>query len=67
MDKITTYVYDGHEVQLTGRRAVRRIKSAMGKDERHLILVEIAPVDQSFEWKKWVSKDQLYEIIEKEQ
>jgi len=61
-----TYVYDGTEVRLTGREAVRKVGRSTGSG-RELKLVEVTPVDPSFDWKKWVSPDQLYEVIQKEQ
>lgn len=59
-----TFVYDGTEVRKTGRTAVRKISQAPGKQPRELLIVEITPVSE-FDWKKWVSPDQLYEVIEK--
>jgi hypothetical protein len=58
-----TYVYDGTEVKLTGREAVRRFGKTAAVSKT-FTLVEITPVDASFEWKKWVSPDQLYEVKE---
>lgn len=59
-----TYVYDGTEVRQTGRTAVRQVGRPGHSGARELKLVEIAPVDQTFDWKKWVSPDQLYQVIE---
>jgi hypothetical protein len=63
MDK--TFVYEGTEVRKTGRTAVRKISTVPGKPPRELLLVEVTPVAE-FDWKKWVSPDQLYEVIENE-
>lgn len=62
-----TYVYDGTEVKMTGREAVRKVGRAGAGSTRELKLVEVTPVDPSFDWKKWVSPDQLYEVLQKEQ
>jgi len=51
-----TFVYDGTEVKKTGRTATRKVR------QRDMILVEIAPVDPSFDWKKWVDPSQLYVV-----
>jgi hypothetical protein len=59
-----TYVYEGTEVRKTGRTAVKKIHQVNSKF-RELILVEITPVSE-FDWKKWVSPDQLYEVISNE-
>lgn len=56
-----TYVHEGTEVKLTGRTAIRNI-GAGRPVARQLTLVEITPVDESFDWKKWVSQEQLYEV-----
>jgi|688.fasta_scaffold1068026_2 hypothetical protein len=55
MDK---YVYDGIEVEKTGRSAVRTVAN------KQLHLVEIKPVDQYADWKKWVKETDLYKIVE---
>ena len=62
-----TYVYDGAEVSLTGREAVKRV-NIPGKAPREMKIVEITPFDTTaFEWKKWVSLDQLYEVIQQKE
>jgi hypothetical protein len=53
-----TFVHEGVEVKLTGREAIRKVGT------RSLRLVEITPVDTSFEWKKWVAPEQLYQVID---
>lgn len=60
-----TWVFEGTEVRKTGRTAVKTVQGMNGK-VRELILVEITPV-VDFDWKKWTSEDQLYEIREVEQ
>ncbi len=67
------YVYDGELVALTGRKAKRakptqqvqrrRSVSGTGGDS---ILHEITPVDDVLDWKKWVTMEDLYEVIEEE-
>ena len=59
-----TYVFEGTEVRKTGRTAVRKVITVPGKS-RELTLVEIAPVSD-FDWKKWVSPEQLYEVVPNE-
>jgi hypothetical protein len=55
---IQTYVYQDIEVQKTGRKAERKLKS--GKVD---IVVEICPVDSMTGMgKKWVSEDVLFEV-----
>lgn len=61
-----TYVHEGTEVKLTGREAVRRVNVAPGRPPREMKIVEITPVDDTFDWKKWVAMEQMYEVIEKE-
>ena len=58
-----SFVYDGTEVRLTGREAIRK----MARGGRELKLIEITPIDPAFDWKKWVNPDQLYEVLDKEQ
>lgn len=62
-----TYVFDGTEVRLTGREAVKRIMTVPGKPPREMKLMEITPVDDTFDWKKWVPLDQMYEVIDKKE
>ena len=60
-----TYVHDGVEIKLTGREARKesRRRTTRGTIPRVEILVEITPVDvESGTWKKWVKKEELYEI-----
>ena len=59
------YVFQGQEVELTGRIAKRkkmvRGNRTSGFDE----LVEIKPTnDLESSWKKWVNRKELYEITE---
>jgi len=58
------YVYDGIEVKLTGRTAVKQMKESTisGSGRKEQILVEITPTDPSMEWKKWVREIDLYLI-----
>jgi hypothetical protein len=62
-----TFVHEGTEVVLTGREAVRKIKSP-GGGERELRKVEITQsefADVGGGWKKWVDPSELYEILDK--
>jgi hypothetical protein len=52
-----TYVYDGEEVRLTGRVAERVTKSKVIHQ-----LVEIRPVNNFFDWNKWVNPTELYKV-----
>jgi hypothetical protein len=53
-----TYVYDGAEVKLTGRKA-KKPNMAGTQFE----LVEVTPVDEdNGTWKKWVPRQGLFEI-----
>lgn len=56
-----TYVYDGQEVQLTGRVAKRKLRTTSGK-EIESRLVEITPVGEESGWKKWINPEQLYTV-----
>ena len=58
---MTSWVYDGTEVKKTGREAHKVVKTIPNQPGRILVLVEITPVEE-FDWKKWVSPDQLYEV-----
>jgi hypothetical protein len=58
---MTTYVFEGVEVKKTGREATRSVKQLPGKPPSIMILAEITPV-RDFDWVKWVSPDQLYEV-----
>ena len=57
---MTTYVFDGVEVQKTGRTAKRKLKS--GKFDE---LVEVTPENQNVgTWKKWAREADLFEVGE---
>lgn len=58
-----TFVHEGTEVKLTGRKAVKKIMTVPGKPPREMSIVEITPVDDTFDWKKWVPLDQMYEVV----
>lgn len=61
LDLNKTYVYDGTEVVLTGRRAQRERLRSNKVDELH----EVKPQDEELgSWKKWVREVELYEIID---
>lgn len=51
-----TFVYEGTEVRKTGRVATKTLPIK----NKELQLVEITPVDTTFDWKKWVRPDDLY-------
>lgn len=53
-----TFVYENQEIVLTGRSAVKRVNS------REFKLLEITPLDKDIGWKKWVRREDLYEISE---
>ncbi len=61
----TTWVFDGVEVVKTGREATREVGRTTLRSGRVLSLVEIKPLDESIEWKKWVSPDHLYVVTTK--
>lgn len=66
------YVYDETEVKLTGRKAkrakptqqVQRRRNVSGTGGSETILHEITPIDSTFEWKKWVTMEDLFEVID---
>ena len=59
LDLNKTYVYDGVEVVLTGRKA----KKPSNVANRVLVLYEVEPLDkESIQWKKWVSTRDIYTI-----
>jgi hypothetical protein len=65
------YIFDGVEVRLTGKRAVKRSKPTTNRrgqtTESKVVseLVEIETVDpEQPHWKKWVDIHSLYEIVE---
>lgn len=55
-----TFVYEGSEVKKTGRTA-QKILTA-GVRTKEMTLVEITPVDTTFDWKKWVRPEDLYTV-----
>lgn len=60
-----TYVHDGVEVELTGRTAKKDTlkRTTRGRISGVDVLIEITPVDkETGSWKKWVKKEELYEI-----
>lgn len=57
-----TFVYEGTEVKKTGRAAVKTLTA--GTRTKELSLVEITPVDKTFDWKKWVRPEDLYTVHE---
>lgn len=61
------YVYNGTEVEMTGRVAKKDIPMR-GRNTTHLsFLYEITPVDnEEGSWKKWVQMGELYEIVNNE-
>lgn len=63
---MTTYVHEGVEVAMTGRTANRKIPTRPNAKEAMLTLVEIEPIDKSFDWKKWVDPRQLYVVSDEE-
>ena len=64
-----TYVLDGVEVALTGRKAHKEWKQIVRGREipRVDFIVEVKPVSKDMDWKKWVKKEELYEVIEEKQ
>lgn len=61
---MTTYVFEGIEVVLTGRTAKKKAGRATSKNQESLmeIIYEIEPVDKVVNWQKWVSKDDMFEV-----
>lgn len=58
-DKEKTFVHEGIEVKLTGRKAKKELRGGQ-VDE----LVEISPADQHApSFKKWVRMKELYEVV----
>lgn len=66
LDDNKTYIFEGTEVSPTGRVATKTIgpvaTSATGAAGRKFFLFEVAPVDKSFDWKKWVRREDLFEV-----
>lgn len=57
------YVYNGTEVEKTGRVAKRESTGTRRRTAPEL-LFEITPVDkEEGSWKKWVQSKELYEIV----
>jgi hypothetical protein len=59
-----TYVFDGSEVKKTGRTAVKTLVA--GSRVKEMTLIEITPVDSTFDWKKWVRPEDLYLVKNKD-
>lgn len=57
-----TYVYEGTEVRKTGRTATKQGRTVGTRYPQSHTLVEITPVDSTFDWKKWVDEKLLYEV-----
>jgi len=64
IDDSCLYVYDKHEVILTGRKAVKKIKDAFSPTGAYLTdtLLEIEPIDPDVQWKVFVRPEELYLI-----
>jgi hypothetical protein len=59
---MNNYVYDGTEVSLTGRVAVKQVRTTTKTVEDKL--VEIKPTDsEGPTWKRWVRETELYKIV----
>lgn len=56
---MTTFVHEGTEVKKTGRIAT---KPPVNHRHNPIQLVEIAPIDQSYTWTKWVRPEDLFII-----
>lgn len=57
-----TFVFDGVEVKKTGRSATRDVKKTNGDLLLSKELVEITPVDENTDWKKWVDPKLLFVV-----
>lgn len=55
-----SYVYDGQEVLLTGRKAINKTSNRYREVE--LTIVEITPLDPEITWTKFVKITDLFEI-----
>lgn len=54
-----SYVYNGTEVKLTGRKAFRKLRT------KTTYIYEITPLtNEDGSWKKWVQLTELYEITD---
>lgn len=58
-----TYVFDGTEVKLTGRRAEKTVNKP-GKPPKVIsVQVEITPIDRDGPtWTKWVDEKTLFKV-----
>lgn len=55
-----SFVFEGVEVIQTGRTAIREIKKPNGTVASTTKIVEIKPIDESMDWKKWVDPKLLF-------
>lgn len=55
-----TFVFEGTEVAKTGRIAVKTLQ--IRDKSKEMTLIEITPVDKTFDWKKWVRPEDLYVV-----
>jgi hypothetical protein len=62
-----TFVFEGTEVIKTGRTATREVKNPKGVLIMTKTLIEVTPVDDTFDWKKWVDPSQLYIVKGKDE
>lgn len=65
-DTQNTFVLDGLEVRLTGRRALKeKLRRGRGGNSTTEELLEVEPIDLNGPtWKRWVRKTELYQILE---
>ena len=60
---MSTYVYGGLEVLMTGRKAKKKRKRGRRTaSDDDIVLYEIKSVDPKVEFVEWVSKDELFEV-----
>ena len=59
-----TFVHDGTEVKLTGRRAERTIEKTGKPPKVVAVLVEVTPCDPDGPtWKQWVDEKSLFKVV----
>ena len=72
LNNMKEYIYDSEAVKLTGRTAKKVASKNNSQPQRRRVITstadkilhEIAPIDSTFDWKKWVPLDELFEVID---
>jgi hypothetical protein len=60
-----TYIFQGVEVVMTGRIAIRETPTTRGKQPIKTTLYEVTPADkEEGSWKRWAGLSDMYKVID---